>query len=62
MYSEYQRPFESRVASEQLKALASEIRVKNAQIKKKKCKVIGRISATSVYKNGSTAEATSGCD
>lgn len=63
MYYDYQRPFESRFASEQIKALVSEIREKQriAQIKRKKSKIIGRINAT-VYKNGSTAKATSGCD
>lgn len=62
MYCDYQRPFESRFASEQLKALVSEIRRKNAQAKKKRSKIIGKINATSVYKNGSNAETTGRCD
>lgn len=60
MYCEYQRPFETRFASEQVKALAAEFRAKNTQVKKKK--IIGRINATSIYKNGSAVETTSRCD
>lgn len=62
MSHEYQSPFKTRFATEQIKALANEIRTKNAQIKKKKGKIIGRISVSSVYNNESTAKQASRCD
>lgn len=62
MYSDYQRPFEARFVSEKVKELASVIRARNALVKKRKNKIIGKISAVPKEKNGSIIEKTSRLD